>query len=90
MLLLPVNVRSLHKNFKSFYKFIDSLNQPPQIICLSETRIKHEPLINIQLNNYSFIHANSKTNAGGVAMYIHDTVKFEVSPKQYELANTES
>ena len=48
------------------------------------------PLINIQLNNYSFIHANSKTNAGGVAMYIYDNVKFEVSPKQYELANAES
>ena len=90
LLLLYVNVRSLHKNFDLFYEFIDSLNQPPHIICLSETRIKHEPLINIELNNYSFIHANSKTNAGGVAMYIHDSVKFEVSPEQYELANAES
>ena len=90
LLLLHVNVRSLHKNFDLFYEFIDSLNQPPHIICLSETRIKHEPLINIELNNYSFIHANSKTNAGGVAMYIHDSVKFEVSPEQYELANAES
>ena len=90
LLLLHVNVRSLHKNFDLFYEFIDSLNQPPHIICLSETRIKHEPLINIELNNYSFIHANSKANAGGVAMYIHDSVKFEVSPEQYELANAES
>ena len=78
------------KIFSWFYEFIDSLNQPPHIICLSETRIKHEPLINIELNNYSFIYANSKTNAGGVAMYIHDSVKFVVSPKQYELANAES
>ena len=83
LLLLNVNVRSLHKNFNLVYEFIDSLNQPPHIICLSETRIKHEPLINIELNNYSFIHANSKTNAGGVAMYIHVSVKFKVFPKQY-------
>ena len=90
LLLLHVNVRSLHKNFDLFYELIDSLNQPPHIICLSETSLKDKPLINIQLNNYSFIHANSKTNAGGFAMYIHDSVKFEVSPKQYELANAES
>ena len=48
------------------------------MICLPETRIKKDPLINIELSNYSFVHVNSKSNAGEVAIYIRKnlTMKF--------------
>ena len=76
--LLHVNVRSLHKTVDLLYEFIDTLNQPPHIICVSKTHIKHEPLINNQLINHSFIYKNSKTNARRVTMAFYDNVKFEV------------
>jgi len=60
------------------------------VICLTETRIKNEPLTKLKQTNYSFIHADSKTNAGGVAMYDLNTLEFELCQKQYQLTNSES
>ena len=42
------------------------------------------------ISNYIFLHVNSKTNAGGVAMYIRDIVKFRICRKQHELTNSEA
>ena len=42
--LLHFNIRSLHKNFDAMYNFLQSLDFLPDIICLSETRIRDEPL----------------------------------------------
>ena len=78
LILLHINIRSLHKNFDLFYEVIESLNFLQHVICLSETRTKKDPLINIELSNYSFVHVNSKSNAGEVAIYIRKnlTMKF--------------
>jgi len=50
---------------------------PPDILCLSETRIKEKPLKNIFIPGYQFIHENCPTNAGGVAMYISNSINFQ-------------
>ena len=42
----------------------------PDILCVSETKIKISPLINISLPGYEFFHVDSPTNAGGVVIYI--------------------
>ena len=76
--LLHVNVRSLHKNF-DLYEFIKSLNFLPHVICLSETRTKKDLFINIELTNYSLVHVDSKSNAGGVAIYIRNYLNYEIS-----------
>ena len=60
------------------------------MICLSETRIKKDPLINIELTNYSFAHVNSISNAGGVAIYIRNNLNYEISQNQHVLTNSES
>ena len=39
---MHVNIRSLHKNFDLLYEFIQSLQFIPQIICITETRIKYQ------------------------------------------------
>ena len=72
------------------YEFIESLNFLPHVICLSETRIKKNPLINIELTNYSFVHVNSKSNAGGVSIYIRKNLNYEISENQHVLTNSES
>jgi len=48
----------------------------PDIICLSKIRLKQEPLININLQGYNFVHMNSKSQAGGVAMDISNKNRY--------------
>ena len=60
------------------------------MICLYETRIKKDPLIHIELTNYSFVHVNSKSNAGGVTIYIRKNLNYEISQNQHILTNSES
>ena len=89
-MLLHVNVRSLHKNYDLLYELIESLQTLPHVICITKTRIKNQPLSNLDLPNYSFVHVNSTTNAGGAAMYISDNLKYKVCENQYQLCNSEA
>ena len=54
---------------------------------MTETRIKNQTLSNLDLQNCSFIHVNTTINAGGVAMYISDNLKYKVCENQYRLYN---
>jgi len=72
---LHVNIRSLSKNFEDFYDLLLSLPHQPDIVCVSETRIKHNSLVNISLPGYQFFHTDSNINARGEAMYL--STKFQ-------------
>ena len=50
----------------------------PDIVCVSETRLKGNPLINIAIPNYNFVNADSVTNAGGVGVYVSSKFRFQV------------
>ena len=89
LILLHVNIRSLHKNFELFHEFLVALNFNPDIICLTETRLKNEPLINIELPHHKFVHVDTTTAAGGVAIYISDKLQYKPSPIQYKLSSSE-
>ena len=82
LILLHVNIRSLHKNFKLLHEFLVTLNFSTDIICLTETRLKSEPLINIELPHYKFLHVDTTTTAGGVAIYSLNTLQCEPCPVQ--------
>ena len=88
--LLHVNVRSLQKNFDSLYDFFQSLKFLPHVICLSETRLKNQPSTNLNIPNYGFVHVDSDTSAGGVGLYILNSVNYKIRENQYQLANSES
>ena len=64
-----VNISSLTKNFDALYELISSLPVSPEVVCVSETRIKDDPLIKISIPNHNFFHKDLPTNAGGVALY---------------------
>ena len=76
--LLHVNIRSLNKNFDELHCFLTSLPHLPDIVCVSETRLKGEPLTNITIPDYNFAQTDSATNANGVAIYIFSKYKFEL------------
>ena len=78
LFLLHLNIRSLQKNHDNLCEFLDQLPIKPHLIGLSETKIKHQPLLDISLPNYNFIHAASPTNAGAVGLYISDFLEYEI------------
>ena len=90
LMLLHINIRLVQKNIDLFYKFIKSLQFLPHIICLSESHIKSQPSLNLSISNSTFLHVNSETNAGGIAMYIQDILKFRICQKQHQLTNSEA
>ena len=53
---------------------LSNLKFIPQIICITETRIKYQPQINVSIPNYGFAHVNSNSNGGVIAVYIHKNI----------------
>ena len=76
--IIHLNVRSLQKNFDAFYEFLCNQPSSPDIICVTETRLKTQPSLNIDISGYTFVHIDSPTTAGGVAMYISNALQFSV------------
>ena len=77
--IIYFNVRSLQKkNFDAFHEFL--CNQPclTEIICVTETRLKTQPFLNIDISGYTSVHIDLLTTAGGVAKYISNALKFSV------------
>ena len=88
-MLLHINIHSLHKNFDNLYDFLVELNFLPDVICLTETRIKLHLLLNISLPNYTFFHTDSTTNAGGVGIYVLNKFQVKKSIMQYNFSKSE-
>ena len=45
---------------------------------MTETRLKTQPLLNIEISGNTFVHIDSPTTAGGVVMYISNALQFSV------------
>ena len=57
-----------------------TVKELPSIITISETRLRDNNVYNISITGYEFISKASKTNAGGVGMYVKDTLNFIKRP----------
>ena len=55
--LFHISIRSLQKNFNDLHEFLCNLSEPPHIICLSETKIKHDTLLNLSIFGYKFFES---------------------------------
>ena len=69
---LHCNIRSLSANYDNLVKMLSALYFPFSLIGLSEIKLREgqDPLTNIQLTAYEFLHQPRFSNAGGVAFYI--------------------
>ena len=72
---MHANIRSVHNNFELLHhELIHLFDYRPDVICLSETKLKDAPLTNIFLTDYEpIIHANSVTNTDSVGVYVCHT-----------------
>ena len=80
--ILHVNIRSLNKNIDKLEELLLELGKLPDIIALSETKLKNS--FSCFLDGYKFIQSNSDTNAGGVGLLVRNNINFIVTD-QYEL-----
>ena len=80
LFLLHLNIRSLRKNYDNLTEFLTHVPLRPNIISLTETKIKDKPLVNITIPGYTFLHVNSVSNAGDVGVYVSDLLQFKKLP----------
>ena len=74
--LLHCNTRSLGKNVSLLHDILLTVETRPDIIAISETKINENSYANINLPGYNFVNTNSKSQAGGVSLYIANNVEF--------------
>ena len=74
-LVVHLNISFLQVHFDKLIEFLHCFSNPPCIL-LSETRIKTNPFINVNISGYSFVHSPSPKNAGDVGVYFSKNLKF--------------
>ena len=76
---LHINIRSLSKNKSLLEELMCSCNIFPDIIGICETKLNKNSNIDlISLKNYSLHFVNSKTNSGGVLLYIKSSILYSI------------
>ena len=81
----------VNKNFEILnHELLNSLAMLPDLICLSETKLKNYPLTNASIPGYApLITADSDTNAGGVGAYVSENFSATVLGKNLLQSNCE-
>ena len=74
LFILHFNVRSLQKNIDKLITLSATFSEALDIIAISETKLTYgQPLVNVDIIGYDFIHCANITKAGGVGFYINKT-----------------
>ena len=77
LFLIHFNVRGLQKNFDKLTNYILQMKKLPDIIAITETKLaKNQIVVNIDIDGYNFTHSDSSSRAGGVGLYIKDSLTF--------------
>lgn len=76
--VLHLNTRSLPKKHDKVEELLCELKIKPEVICISETKLNPQNSSNVNISEYNFIHGDSLTNAGGVGLYIKNTLKYNL------------
>ena len=77
--LIHFNIRSLQKHINELNSVLASFKNQPEIVAISETKIIEGKINrNINLDGYNFIHCDSVTRAGGIGLYIKNTLAYKI------------
>ena len=79
LLIMHVNIRSLQKeiNFDHFLDTLETLKRKPDIICISETRIK-ETLVKIDIEGFDFVFTCPNFTSGDVGVYVSNKLTYHL------------
>ena len=82
--MLHLNIRSLKKNVDKLQTLLHQMKYNPDVIGLTETKLKDNHLYKPSLPGYTFIGKNSNTNAGGVGFFLKPKEIYQIKP-EYQL-----
>ena len=59
--------------------FLSNLKHRFKVICISETRLHDvKPLVNVDIDGYSFEHTPTSSQCGGTGIYISDELEYDL------------
>ena len=93
LFLIHVNIRSIQKNIDNLTNFLSELKQKPGFILLTETKLikKRDIIVDISIPGYIFVHEDTTTSAGGVAMYIKININYSIDFNiKFEISGSKS
>ena len=71
LFMMHINIRSFPKNIDKLTTYIAQLAVKPDIIAITETKLNDTHFnINLNITGYSFMHKNSLSKEGGIALYL--------------------
>lgn len=77
--IVHFNSRSLYGNFLYIKEYLTHLNNPFQVIAISETWLTSEKGVDHELNGYELNYVNRENKkGGGVALYVDRRLKYEI------------
>ena len=80
--MMHLNIASLSRHIDELRSLLTLLNNPFDIIAITETRL-HEPtpLVDLNIDGFDFHHKETSTQCGGAAIYVKSTYEYEVLNK---------
>ena len=80
MSFLHMNILSLPFHFHELYALLSELNYGPDIIAISESRLKSstQSIVKINLENYCVEHTPTKYSSGGTLLYIKNDISYKL------------
>ena len=77
--MLHLNIASLSKHIDELNNLLKLLNFSFDIIGITETRLyDDQPLTNIEIDGYDFVHTPTSTKCGGAGIYIKSSYDYEI------------
>ena len=85
------NTRSLPKNLTLLYDFLYCLDDAPDILGITETKLNENTVKDVEIRGYKLFHNDSPTLAGGAALYVSRTLaSFERPDIMFDTSLVES
>ena len=89
-LIVHLNIVSLDKHFNDLKLFLNRFPKKVEVLCISETRLTDSKIKFCELPGYNLYYCNSKTSAGGSAIYVSDNIKCQpLSKTKINITNCE-
>ena len=76
--ILHLNIRSIQKNLNKLQQFLCEIDFLPDVIALSEIWVSETSFFKPNLNGYEYVFESSKNKAGGVALFIKDSINYSL------------
>ena len=84
--LIHCNIRSLSKNKYKIEELLQSAKTKPDVLAISESKLNNNNLRRASLIDYSMVNCDSISNAGGVALYVSNSLEF-CKLEEYSIAS---